>query len=328
MAQEITVEDKKGLFLKYPSLINTYLRKDIKDILFYNPHFRKDLYVSYEKTDGTNFQVILTKDGVNYGSRRHLLGENKDGVLMFKGVHTILDRYQEFFNTLIKEVIIDDKTNDIDKINLYSELFGSGIQQRINYGDDKFIRFFGMAFNGGELIEQGLFIDTMHEFGYADLLPPINGINLKLDEALAIPNDTPSALSPTGDIREGNVIHPMGRSMMPNGRYFILKDKNEKFKEQRCAKRYTEEELAKMEETDRIREIFIPYLTENRLDSAISKEVDAPTKETLGKFMKIVMNDAIEDMVTEHKELADIKDLKKIVGKCGCHVARMILNRL
>lgn len=330
MEQEITVQDKKGLFIKYPSLVNTCRTKDIEEMIFYNPHFKtKVRYVSYEKLDGANFQVVLTKDGVNYCSRRHLLGLNKDGVLMFKGAHMILDEYQEFFRTLIKEVIVDDKTNEIDKINLNAELFGKGIQNRIDYGEGKFIRFYGMSFNGGNLVDQELFLDTMNEFGYSHFVSPINGIGLTLEEALAIPNDTPSSLSPTGSIREGNVIHPMTNSLMGNDKYFILKDKNAKFKEQsKMKKAYSEEELAQMDEETRIRDLFATYLTENRLDSVISKEVDEPAQKTIGKFIKLTMNDAIEDITKDHKELLEVKNLTKIVSKCGHIVANMILNRI
>ena len=77
-----------------------------------------------------------------------------------------------------------------------------------------------------------------------------------------------------------------------------------------------------------LRSEFERYITENRLDSVISKEGEITGMEEMGKYIKFVLKDAMDDFLKEN----DISDIDKadssLIFKTGGKiVANFIMKR-
>jgi hypothetical protein len=260
-------------------MMNHYHNKQINEHLEYNPSCKDASYIAQIKYDGSNISFIFNpNEEMRIAKRSGLIGKYDN----FNGVLDILDQYQEilyYFQSYADE-------NEVS-VQLYGEIFGKGIQNRINYGPDKYIKFY-------DIREDGLLFDM------SDIEDFLNWDFIKqywvetydklytLDEALEL--EVPEE-------HEGLVIKQYMRKAPE--RLLCFKKKNPKFEEKMKSNK-----PKKQKETDpeveRLKELFLPYINENRVLSVFSKEGEIQRPEQIGQYIKLVMEDAKEDFELEN----------------------------
>jgi len=197
-----------------------------------------------------------------------------------------LDRWKTFFPELTNEkfgvynVIKEQKyqyliwylSNMSEKhdINLYGELFGQGIQNKINYGKNKQILFFAMYLDGKWLSYKKLkefFISINCE----NLLSPKIGSLITFEEIKFYnPRFNSVILGIENNICEGVVIIPYENEYeMLRGSRFAIKIKNDEFLEK--AKRKNRVNIYS-NKVKKLNEEFKSYITDIRLQGIYSKE--------------------------------------------------------
>ena len=128
-------------FKKWPSIENSYRDKYITMMVNYHPQLLDERYVVTEKVDGSNLQWVFCPDGtVLAGSRNNYLDMNQS----FQGA-SISSLWNDHEYVLTE--ILNMATSDGVTIRLYGELYGEGIQKRVDYGKGKKLIYFGLMIN-------------------------------------------------------------------------------------------------------------------------------------------------------------------------------------
>ena len=318
-------------FKKYKSIENHYREKYINDTLKYHPEYTICKYAVSAKIDGANFQIKFstTLDGVivEYGKRGSMLGNES-----FYGMNLALeDPVLVDFIGHMKEFVA---VNGISDIIMYGELFGPGVQNRIDYGVGKKILFYD-ACQDGEYWTQHELLNFMSIHNFASLLVPQIGVFDTLEEALAVDVETLScSLNPVdGNIEEGVVIKPydvIARNKDDEQVLFYIKKKSEVFAEKMSCKRV---KVVK-ETTPEFQEAlatFELYLSPNRMMSVFSKEGEIESPKDMGRYIKLFGADARSDYIKDNNEqfmALDDKErgsLFKIAGKAGAKILKEYL---
>lgn len=284
-------------FVKYPSIDNSYHEKIIQKHFEYHPIAKECSYVYQLKLDGSNIQFIFEPDGTwKIAKRSQVLAPDEN----FNGVLTLLetdpygigDVINYFRNRAIK---------DGNSINLYGEIYGKGIQNRIDYGPGKHIRFFDIRVNGellsyeeaaeqyGIIVQSAYWVPTFGYFSFHDVL----------NEEVPIGH-------------EGIVIKQFNREGCE--RLLYLKKKAESFQERMKPKKKKDSGPEDPQITE-YRELFSPYVNRNRVLSVFSKEgeIDHPSK--IGDYIKCVMQDSLGEFDSENDTSHIDKKHKKVVHK-------------
>ena len=104
-------------FIKYPSLENHYnVHKSRK----FDPYM-DELFYATEKIHGSNMSIHFTKDTIRYFSRKQEVNIGSDlGEYLYKAENT------PYIENIVKQMFKINKA--IDKIIVYGELYGAGIQ--------------------------------------------------------------------------------------------------------------------------------------------------------------------------------------------------------
>ena len=301
-------------FNKYTKIENHYQNKIVNRFL--DGGQTDVLYQLTEKIDGANFQVIITKDSVRFGKRTNYLGEDES---FFDWQNTIASCDILEFARRVQEHIL--KGNNT--IQFFFELYGKGIQKRINYGGTKSLCVYEAKFDGKYLPPRDL-INILTVTGFRDLHVPIITYVDGLEKALAFDTERPSVLSPTDDEIEGVVIKPYKKVIYSGEKRLIFKKKNKRFSEKmnvkskdRISKVYTAEELE-----------FMGYINENRMAGIISKYGEPNDPKLIGKYIGLIGEDAINDYIKDKDiNLADTakKKLKNLVGRLALPLIKKYL---
>jgi len=279
-------------FKKYPKIQNTYQNKVISQHLEYHPQCKDIYYAAQIKLDGSNIQFVFEPHiPMRIAKRSGLIGQDDN----FNGILDILPKYQYVIDYL--QEYCDTKNVNV---NLFGEIYGKGIQNRINYGDGKYLAFFDIAIND-EILR---YKDAREEFPYLTEVfwVPTVGIFLYQDIfEVRVPEE-----------HEGLVFKPYEYH---DGRPLILKKKNEKFEEK--MKSVKKEKKPEDPEVAEWKEKFLPYINKNRVLSVFSKEGEIDSPEQIGHYIKLVMEDAIEDF-TQDYDISEVDRNKlKQVYKAG-----------
>lgn len=112
--------------MKYSSIENSYNDKYLRTKLRRHPELTKQSYIMQHKYDGANFQIIFQKKNpVQYASRNKLLIEGEK----FFGYKNVLSSIQGV-EAKVQEFL---ENSEYDEINLFGELYGDNVQNRIKY---------------------------------------------------------------------------------------------------------------------------------------------------------------------------------------------------
>jgi len=290
------------MFKKYHSIENHYRDKFINQFLIDCPKLKDAEFIIQEKIHGANIQFIFEpNEEFKVGKRTSVILEDEK----FYNIQSVIPEYKDLIESL------QEDANEMEcTINLYGELFGPGIQKGVDYGDKKQIRFFDMTINGVLQSQHLLYSYIDDEF----IVPTIKKVN-GLQEALDVNIEIPSLINPVdGNIMEGVVIKPYNMIYRnDHNEIFMIKKKNEKFIEKMTSKK-ERKPIKISEETFKLREEFSKYINKNRVDGIFSKHGEIDKPKDIGKYIGLVIKDAIEDFEKDFEEvkLLDKKDTKFI----------------
>ena len=165
-------------FKRYTSTENSYRLKYIAILHQYG--YVNVPWVAHEKIDGANFSFISDGKIVSVASRNQLVNGG------FYNCQEVIDRYTDKVLYLKQVHFADAK-----QIQIYGELYGQGIQGKVNYGPGKDY----MAF---EIQVDGVVVDTDKAAGLLTLVgiptAPSLGVFENLDDALELSNEFKSVI--------------------------------------------------------------------------------------------------------------------------------------
>jgi len=312
-------------FKRYPSLDNHYQNKVIDRWLNYNPELQEIEMLVTEKIDGANFQIVIHKDGtIQCGKRTTFLAPDEK----FNNYQEIIKKYDDKLDKLKAYVAGND---DIEYLKLYGEIYGKGINNRVAYCEDKEIAIFKVLFenyDAGVKKAQELFT----ELDIMDWWVPVLG-KFKLMDALKIDVETmktivnPDYETEGNRMSEGVVIEPYDKAYFSgNGDCFILKLKSEAFNDKGVDKK-RREPVVYSDEYTKMLTIWQGYINENRLIDLFSKEGEIDDPKEMGRYIRLMLDDAKTDFFKDHLEefkLLPQKEQKFIIGTAGRRIAPML----
>lgn len=291
--------------IKYPSLINHYRKKEL-DKFDVTPGER---FVVTEKIHGANISIRFNRNGTVdwYSRNQKITGTN------FYNAESVFEEFVENHND-IKEYTM---SHNIDLI-LFGELYGGNVQSGVYYGDEKKLIFFDLCVveNGEEELRS-----PEAAFSFFNLydIPSVPTLGVySLSQALEYDTKFNSRLTPTGyekdNLCEGIVIRPLFENITSHqGKHFIIKKKNNEFREKQ------KKGKPKVELSDDVKywaNVFELYVHSERLQSVYSKHGKIESDNDIGKYIKLVLDDAKEAFLEEEEAFNendfDKKELKNI----------------
>lgn len=306
------------MFKKYPSIENNYQEKWINQFCDkFGNALTQSKYIITEKIHGANIQLIFVPNDPEYriASRQQLTDRN------FYNVGEVLDKMDLSW--------LHDIANKHESIiRVYGEVFGPGIQKGVNYGNEKRLLFFDMRI-GEYLCTQERFFEYFKDA--KELTVPVVGMVNSLAEALAFDTQFNSVLNDIEDNEcEGIVIKPFKDVFHNNaGALFYIKKKNTKFAEKEKRKpRKPRPEWS--DEVNTLRELFLAYLNEERLESVFSKEGRITDRKDIGRYIGYMMKDATDTFKKEENldELELTKEELKYIMSVDRKVSQWIINEV
>lgn len=305
----------ENLFKEYPDIENSYRSKHIGKFLNIYPELETTRYVIQEKLHGCNIQLIFRKhQEMQVCSRKRILSVGES----FNNIWTVLKEYEAELS------ILNSYAQNYTSLTLYGELFGPGINKGIDYGDKKQIRFFDLAIDTF-LSPPDVLYTILNNLKLDYLLVPILGEVDGLQEALDFYCDRPTTINPIPmNTCEGIVIKPYYKTYYNQEELFYLKKKNEKFLE----KERDPKPIRELDEFDSLNEIFKTYITKNRLESVFSKEGEIEEDSKIGKYIKLMLDDAKEDFLKDHSIENTNKAQQKRIFNVGNIIANMLKEYL
>ena len=313
------------MFKKYNSIENHYRQKYILNSMSQHPEIETCKYVAREKIDGANFQIYFKRgNSVKFGKRSSFLKED-DSFFNYQEAVKKIQHIVEKIDTMIQEDEIGHQ-----ELRLFGELFGPGINGRVDYGDSVNILFFDMEVDGKMANQQHL-ESFFSLFGFNDLLVPLIGYYDGISEALQASCDFDSkVLGKEGNASEGIVIKPYSREfIMGNGSRFLLKKKSDKFKEKETGMKQRKHKEDLPEDVVKLMLEFRSYINKNRVLSVFSKHGEIQEPCQLGKYIQLISEDAREDFLKDNviPDSMDKKVQKKIFN-VGGHIATLLREHL
>lgn len=304
--------------VKWPSIENTYRQKNIDYFLSLFPELQNEEYIILEKLHGSNFQFAIFPDGTcRAASRNNYL----DRTNSFQSVQIadLFEKYKE-----IIEVLQEKAENERVTYRLFGELIGPKIGKGIEYGTEYRILFFGL------MIEDELQpFSMLEELIPASNVVPVIGVVKGLEAALSFDAHFNTRLNSVEDNEcEGIVIQPYHKVYhVLGGTSFLLKNKNEKFKEKTKKKKNP---ILSDPEVTRLHAEFRSYITEARVLSFFSKHGEIEAPQQMGFYIKGIMADAQEEFFKDFEEEVNVlpRKYKKAVLNVGGLLANMLKRYL
>jgi Rnl2 family RNA ligase len=291
-------------YSSYSKIENHYDNKHINGLIQRCPEVIEMDFQITEKIDGSNFQICITRDSVRYGKRTSWL--------------TPGEGFYDWENTIKKPLLVEFITKvqaDIpradDEYSFYGELFGPGVQKRIQYGPQKDILLFDMKKNG-QWVPAIEFERYLLKLNCFELHVPILAIVKGLEEAIAFETKIPTKLfvahagtnlTDPQEI-EGVVIKPLDNTLRCKNSRVIIKKKNDAFKE----KMNVSTNKKRIPKTiSPLQEEFLLYINSNRMAGIVSKYGEPEEMKDIGKYISLLANDAFNDFAKDQGwELANI----------------------
>jgi Rnl2 family RNA ligase len=291
-------------YKEYCSIENHYNNKYVNSIIQRCPEVIEMDFQITEKIDGSNFLICVTKDSVKYGKRTAWLTPGEG----FYDWETAIKK--QLLVEFIKKVQ-EDIPNEEDEYIFYGELFGPGVQSRIQYGIHKDILLFDMKKNG-QWVSSLEFERYLLKMNCFELHVPILATVKGLEEAIAFNSNIPTKLFVAHEGTtlkepqeiEGIVIKPLDNTLRCRDARVIIKKKNDAFKE----KMNVSTNKKRIPKTiSPLQEEFLLYVNSNRMAGIVSKYGEPEEMKDIGKYISLLANDAFNDFAKDQGwELADI----------------------
>jgi len=308
------------MFIGYHSIENSYRNKEIAMWIERFPELEGEEFILQEKIHGSNVQWMFDKNGTfSLGKRSGMIGEGEN---FFNIQNETSSKYMDVISVL-RNFAVGSKSN----LNVYGEWFGEGIQKGVNYGKGKRIMFFDVRVDG-TLLPTVAMEDFFSELNIEDMMVPNFGVVTTIKEATEFPTRKVTLINPDGgSIIEGIVIKPYNKVYVYGHDVFMLKKKNEEFKEEASKPKVPREPLS--DNVIFLSEEFKKYTNENRVMSIFSKYGEIEKPEQIGDYIRLVITDAKEDFLKDYQENIDAlsKSEQKKVFAAGSKEIVVILNK-
>ena len=278
-------------FKKYQSIENHYREEYINSFNLEAP------FVIMEKLDGCNIQILFRPN------KPYLVGKRSSYITKennFNDIWNTLDKYKEEFKN------IQSFCNFFNtEMTYYGELYGKGIQKRVDYGDEKYIKFFD-CFIDDKFMDFDAFAML---FGTITMMPYIHSINATLEDALNLPFQENS---------EGYVIKPRVNIYNQFGRRFVIKRKSPAFVDKQNTPTPKHNLHGAIQD----------YINENRVLDCFSKIGMIEYKKDIPKYIRYILDDAIIDFDKDHPDLDLTPKERKQVYNPGSSIANLLLKHI
>lgn len=294
-------------FRKYSSIENHYQQKFIGSFVnHFGTEALNQQFIVSEKLDGANIQLVFQPNQeMKVGKRTSYLTKE--------------DSFFDIWNTMDKYPVIWQKfqeiaNNEQKSLIVYGEIYGIGINGRIDYGNGKFIKIFDIVTND-EYLPQSELINFLHQ-NFMESMLPTYFIKNSLAEALEI--NIP-------DNCEGWVIQPLNQLIrLGSGARFILKKKAPDFDDTVSDKVRDKREAASNPLNLKFRE----YINENRLKDLFSKHGEIEKPQQIPDYIKLMMEDAKTDFLKNNDiSMFEPKEQKEIFN-VGSMIVMMLKKYL
>lgn len=290
-------------FIKYNSIENHYNLKFLNRI---PDEYKNSIWITLEKLDGANLVIgIFPNVPIKIGRRTAWLNEGEK----FYDVWNTISKYQDILNYFQSIVNLSN-----EPILFYGELYGRGVQKRIDYGPDQYFKCFDVVVNNKQLS----YFEYFHFFEYHSEFVNLNNFFMttnneyySLQEALMVDVDSKNT---DKLISEGVIIKPYLKDLrLQDGSRIIIKkksiafsDKNESFSENN--------KPIVNSEVFNLNMLFRNYISKNRMLDLFSKYGEISDIKEIGKYIPLFIEDAKTDFNKEHqipntltnKEIRDI----------------------
>lgn len=329
-------------YSKYGKTKNVTDGKSLRQWLAKFPELDGQDYVITEKIDGSNFQLIFTKgEDLRFGSRNNEL-DIMDNFFDFQ--NAVLVQYADNIEKLQTYV---DTCHDVDQIQLFGELFGGGIQRRINYGPEKQYLPFHMKVDGRPVsywdADQILRDSGIDPDGWwVPLLYAPTATN-SLERALAFDVEGVETHASQGDNLTGNlfiegvVIEPATNVFSiyheedDTTARFMLKKKSEVFCDLSLVKHKKTPQFHVSDEGKHLMDVWTGMFNDNRMQDLCSKMGRPTEMQQMGEYIKALIADVREDFVNLHKsEFIGLTqgDRGVIMGSGGKLAAKVVRSEI
>lgn len=287
-------------FKKYNSIENGYRTIFIDKVK--EQGLNKGLYSVSEKADGANLSFLYNGEELRVAKRSSLIGVGGS----FYNVWSVYDKYESKIKEIFETLNLSKENND--KVIVYGELLGQGIQRRIFYSPIQDFYGFDIKVNGSFLsideknaafekckiphaieLFRGTFDECMDQsYEFDSIIPKLLGNDHK-----------------ENNICEGVVVQPIVPAYLPNGSRIMIKNKNKKFSEKMNIKsgkiKNKKSQIVLTPEGETAQKELYKLLNDNRIHSAISK-IGEITSKDFGKLLGMVISDILEDYLKDNKE--------------------------
>lgn len=294
-------------FFKYSSIENHYQQKFINSFINqFGSESLKQKFIISEKLDGANIQLVFSPNQeMKVGKRTSYLEPTES----FFDIWNTLKKYQKQIDVLQN---FANENNEI--IVVYGEIYGIGINGRINYGDKKFISFFDIIRNEDFISQSELY----QLFAKLDLLPMLPSFQITCSLAQAMEIEVPEG-------KEGFVIQPFDKVIrLGSGSRFILKKKSSGFDDKVSPKVKDKRDAGGNAFNLKFRE----YINENRLKDLFSKHGEIEKPQQIPDYIRLMIEDAKVDFLKDHDISAFESKEQKEIFNIGSVIVSMLKKYL
>ena len=294
------------------------------------PELENEKFIVTEKIDGCNVQIAASPDGeLKIGKRTSWL-EPEDKF------YDVLDNLHKNHAELLEA--IKGYAKDIQKeVRFYGEYYGRGMQNRIDYGDDRCLSIFDVSIDGKIVpyssmpfttftLNRGSLRITARYFEkhLTDVYSKIFKIGYPTGSNLSLRSLLDYDIEKYKNI-EGVIIRPYNKDYyLPNGDRFILKKKHKDFADKEHKKR-----VKAAKEQHPLNALFTTYINENRALDLFSKHGQISSKAQIAEYIKLLLADATDDFSKDHPQVLGLeKKEQKTIYNVGSVAANLLLNHL
>jgi len=324
---------KAETFVRFPSVESSLHHEFINRFVSEIPELKNMAYAILEKLHGTNIQFIFVPPSCNvgevsvfYATRNKILKPGEK----FNNFHGLITEYEDVIDKFCQY----SKQNNI-LVRIYCEYFGRGIQSEVDYGPNKRFRFFGfMLGDEKELRPFSELESLLEELDLSAYIVPVLGYANCLEGALNWEVQIPTAFSPDdpqvvdknpNNWIEGVVIMPYNDTVVnAGGKRFMLKKKNDWALESGGETKKPQRKIP--EDVIELRDEFETYINDNRINSVFSKEGRIEHTKDLSKYIKFIIEDAVDDFMKYHADV--MKGLESNDRKFIFNVGGIIVGML
>ncbi len=328
------------MFKKYNSIENAYRTKFLEKIQWHG--FWDVPYVVQEKVHGANLSYCTT-DGLNFSAAKRMGMIPTDEA--FHNYEVILEAIKPQLIQIWRT--LKNRYNDMRQMTIFGELIGGQyphpdvakdakaqmVQKGIYYSPSNHFYAFDILLNQ----EKYLDVDEVNAlFEANDLLYAHTLFEGSIEECLKYPDEFDSLVPKTLGLPElspnkceGVIIRPLKTAHFNNGSRIILKNKNEKWSENKKFHKIIKEDEPLSEQVLKLQEAILTYVTVNRLNNVLSKigpvAVDkSDLSKVIGLFTKDILMDFGKDYGSILKPLE--KKEKKAITKTVAGVAAKLVR--